>query len=131
VVGEPNAEQLKAFALYREAMEAGIAAVRDGITAADIARAENEVFRRHGLGDYVTDEYTRVRGHGMGLFADSKPHILEDVTTRIDAGMALIVHPNTYHPEVGYLVLGDSVVVTDRGAEVLTATPRELFEVAG
>ena len=93
--------------LYREAMEAGIAAVRDSITAADIARADNEVFRRYGLGDYVTDEYTRVRGHGMGLFADTKPHILEDVTTRIDAGMTLIVHPNTYHPVVGYMVLGD------------------------
>jgi Xaa-Pro dipeptidase len=129
VVGEPSHDQLAAFALYREAMEAGIAAVRDGITAADIARAENEVFRRHGLGDYVTDEYTRVRGHGMGLFADSKPHILEDVTTRIEAGMTLIVHPNTYHPVVGYMVLGDAVAVTREGCEVLAATARELFSV--
>ena len=46
VVGEANAEQRKAFALYLEAMEAGIAVVRDGVTAADIARAENDVFRR-------------------------------------------------------------------------------------
>jgi Xaa-Pro dipeptidase len=129
VVGEPSGAQCEAFALYREAMEAGIAAVRDGITAADIARAENEVFRRHGLGDYVTDQYTRVRGHGMGLFADTKPHILEDVTTRIDAGMTLIVHPNTYHPVVGYMVLGDVVAVTHEGCEVLTATARELFSV--
>lgn len=129
VVGAPSAEQRAAFALYRTAMEAGIAAVRAGITAADIARAENEVFRAHGLGDYVTDAYTRVRGHGVGLFADSKPHILEDVSTRIDAGMTLIVHPNTYHPLVGYLVLGDVVVATEQGCEVLTATPRELFSV--
>jgi Xaa-Pro dipeptidase len=129
VVGEPNGDQLAAFALYRDAMEAGIAAVRAGVTAADIARAENDVFRRHGLGDYVTDQYTRVRGHGVGLFADSKPHILEDVTTRIDAGMTVIVHPNTYHPVVGYMVLGDVVVATAQGCEVLTATPRELFSV--
>ena len=129
VMGEPNGDQLAAFALYREAMEAGIAAVRAGVTAADIARAENDVFRRHGLGDYVTDQYTRVRGHGVGLFADSKPHILEDVTTRIEAGMTLIVHPNTYHPDAGYIVLGDAVVVTETGAEVLCGTPRELFEV--
>jgi Xaa-Pro dipeptidase len=129
VVGEANNDQLAAFALYRAAMEAGIAAVRAGVTAADIARAENDVFRRHGLGDYVTDQYTRVRGHGVGLFADSKPHILEDVTTRIDAGMTLIVHPNTYHPVVGYLVLGDVVVATKDRCEVLTATPRELFSV--
>jgi len=129
VVGEPNADQLAAHALWREAMEAGIAAVRDGVTAADIARAENDVFRRHGLGDYVTSEYTRVRGHGLGLFADTKPHLLEDVTTRIDANMTLIVHPNTYHPVVGYMVLGDSLIVTKAGCDVLTATPRELFSV--
>ena len=130
VVGEPSAEQRAAHALYRDAMEAGIAVVRDGVAAADIARAENDVFRKAGLGEYTTSEYTRVRGHGMGLFADSKPHLLENVTTRIDAGMTLIVHPNTYHPAVGYLVLGDAVVVTQDGCEVLTATPRELFSVA-
>jgi len=129
VVGVASSEQLAAHALYREAMEAGIACVRDGVTAADIARAENDVFRREGLGDYVTSEYTRVRGHGMGLFCDTKPHILENVETRIDDGMTLIVHPNTYHPVVGYMVLGDAVVVTRQGCEVLTQTPRELFQV--
>jgi Xaa-Pro dipeptidase len=131
VVGEASAEQKAAHALWRESMEAGIATVRDGVTAADIAKAENDVFRKHGMGQYCTSEYTRVRGHGMGLFADSKPHLLEDVTTRIEAGMALIVHPNTYHPVVGYMVLGDGVAVTKDGCEVLIRTPRELFSVAG
>jgi Xaa-Pro dipeptidase len=131
VVGEATPEQKGAHALWREAMEAGIATVRDGVTAADIARAENDVFRKAGMGKYTTSEFTRVRGHGMGLFADSKPHILEDVTTRIDAGMALIVHPNTYHPAVGYMVLGDAIAVTKDGCEVLTGTARELFSVAG
>ena len=92
-------------------------------------RAENDVFRKYGLGDYTTSKYTRVRGHGMGLFADSKPHLLETVATRITTGMALIVHPNTYYPDVGYLVLGDGVLVTVSGCEVLTGTPRELFSV--
>jgi Xaa-Pro aminopeptidase len=131
VVGEASADQKAAHALWRESMEAGIATVRDGVTAADIAKAENDVFRKHGMGQYCTSEYTRVRGHGMGLFADSKPHLLEDVTTRIEAGMALIVHPNTYHPVVGYMVLGDGVAVTKDGCEVLIRTPRELFSVAG
>lgn len=128
-VGDPSPEQYAAHALYRELMEAGIAAVRDGVAAADIARAENDVFRKHGLGEYTSNKYTRVRGHGMGLFADSKPHLLENVTTRITAGMTLIVHPNTYHPAIGYLVLGDGVLVTKDGCEVLTQTPRELFSV--
>jgi Xaa-Pro aminopeptidase len=131
VAGRASAAQRRAFGVFREALEAGVAAVRPGATAADVARAENDVFRRYGLGDYVTSKWTRVRGHGLGLFCDSKPHILEDVDTPLVPGMALIVHPNTYHPEVGYLVLGDSVIVTERGAEVLCGTPRELFEVEG
>jgi len=130
VVGKASDAQRRAFDVYREALEAGIAAVKPGVTAADVARAENDVFRKYGLGDYVTSKWTRVSGHGLGLFCDSKPHILEDVDTPLVPGMALIVHPNTYHPEVGYLVLGDAVVVTDEGAEVLCQTPRELFEVA-
>jgi Xaa-Pro dipeptidase len=130
VAGRATAAQLGAFAIYREALEAGVAAVKPGATAADVARAENAVFRKFGLGDYVTSRYTRVRGHGLGLFCDSKPHILEDVATPLEPGMALIVHPNTYHPDVGYLVLGDAVVVTETGVEVLCGTPRELFEVS-
>jgi Xaa-Pro dipeptidase len=131
VVGKATATQLRAHDVYREALEAGIATVRPGATAADVARAENDVFRKYGLGDYVTDRYTRVRGHGLGLFVDSKPHILEDVDTVLAPGMAIIVHPNTYHPDIGYMVLGDAVLVTETGAEVLIATPRKLFELGG
>jgi Xaa-Pro dipeptidase len=130
VVGKATEVQKRAFAVYVEAMEAGIAAVKPGVRAADVAKAENDVFRKHGLGEYTTSQWTRVRGHGMGMFADSKPHILEDVETVLEPGMTLIVHPNTYHPDAGYIVLGDAVVVTDSGVEVLCKTPRELFEVA-
>jgi Xaa-Pro dipeptidase len=130
VVGKADDAQRRAFAVFVEALEAGIAAVRPGVRAGDVARAENDVFRKHGLGEYTTSQWTRVRGHGMGLFADSKPHILEDVETVLEPGMTLIVHPNTYHPEAGYIVLGDAIVVTERGAEVLCKTPRQLFEVA-
>ena len=130
VVGKANDAQRRAFTVFAEALEAGIAAVRPGARAADVAKAENDVFRKYGLGEYTTSQWTRVRGHGMGMFADSKPHILEDVNTVLEPGMTLIVHPNTYHPEAGYIVLGDAVLVTESGAEVLCKTPRELFEAA-
>jgi len=129
VLGEPSESQERAFAVYNEALEAGIAAVRPGATAGDVARAQNEVFRRHGLGDYVTSEYTRVRGHGLGLYVDGRPAVLEDVDLNLEPDMTLIVHPNTYHPEVGYFVHGDSVRVIPDGCEILTLTPRRLFSV--
>jgi Xaa-Pro aminopeptidase len=129
VIGAPSPAQRRAFAVYDEALVAGVAAVRPGATAGDVARAQNEVFRRHGLGDYVTSEYTRVRGHGLGLYVDGRPALLEDVGLVFEPDMTLVVHPNTYHPEVGYLVHGDSVRVSEEGCEVLTRTARQLFQV--
>jgi Xaa-Pro dipeptidase len=129
VLGPAAPVQRQAFAIWHEAMEAGIAAVKPGVTAADVARAENDVFRHHGLGEYTTSKYTRVRGHGLGLSTDVKPSLLEDVDIVLRPGMTVIVHPNTYHPQAGYMVLGDVVVVTETGCERLTRTPVQLFEM--
>jgi len=49
------------------------------------------------------------------------------VTTTLEENMSIIVHPNTYHPEVGYIVLGDTLIIGADGPEVLARTPRELF----
>src|SRR5258708_13844899 len=83
VLGEPSESQERAFAVYNEALEAGIAAVRPGATAGDVARAQNEVFRRHGLGDYVTPEYTPRPGHGPGLYVDGPPALPEGVPLKL------------------------------------------------
>src|SRR5271169_6559063 len=127
VVGQPSELQLKSFRVFQEALDAGLRAVRAGITASEVAKAENDVFRGYGLGQYVTSEYTRVRGHGVGLFPDQKPQVLEDVTIPLTANMTMIVHPNTYHPDVGYLVLGDTIIVTPDGHEGLSTMPRALL----
>jgi Xaa-Pro aminopeptidase len=129
VIGSPGEAQLRAFAVYDEALAAGIAAVRPGATAGEVAYAQNQVFRRRGLGEYVTSEYTRVRGHGLGVYVDGQPAVLEGVDLVLEPEMTLVVHPNTYHPEAGYFVHGDSVRVTADGCEVLTRTPRQLFSV--
>ena len=129
VLGEPTRMQLDAYAIYVQALEAGIAAVKPGATHGDVARAQNDVFRRHGLGEYVTSKYTRVRGHGMGLYVDG-PHVLEDVDLVLEPDMTLVVHPNTYHPVAGYIVLGDTVRVTETGCKVLTRTSRQLASVS-
>jgi Xaa-Pro dipeptidase len=126
VVGQPSELQLKSFRVFEEALDAGLAAVRAGVTASEVAKAENDVFRHYGLGEYVTSEYTRVRGHGIGLFPDQKPQVLEDVAIPLTANMTMIVHPNTYHPDVGYLVLGDTIIVTPDGHEALSTLPRAL-----
>ena len=128
-VGAASDAQHKSFELFNEAVAAGMAAVRPGVTAHDIAKAQNDVFRARGYGEYCTSQYTRVRGHGHGLHLDETP-IIEDNETVLPENAVFIIHPNTYTPIAGYHVLGDPVRVTPDGAEVLIGTERKLFEGA-
>jgi Xaa-Pro dipeptidase len=127
VVGPASDAQRRSFDLFNEAVEAGIAAVHPGVTAHEVARAQNDVFRARGLGQYCTSQYTRVRGHGHGLHIDETP-IIEGNETELPENAVFIIHPNTYTPIAGYHVLGDPVRVTRDGAEILISTERKLFE---
>lgn len=127
VVGKADDGQRKSFDLFNEAVEAGMAVVRPGVTAHEVAMAENDVFRKYGYGEYCTSQYTRVRGHGHGLHLDETP-IIEGNHTVLPENSVFIIHPNTYTPLAGYHVLGDPVRVTADGCEVLITTERKLFE---
>ena len=127
VVGKASDGQKRSHDLFNEAVEAGLSVIRPGVTAHEVAVAENDVFRRHGYGEYCTAQYTRVRGHGHGLHLDETP-IIEGNHTVLPENAVFIVHPNTYTPLAGYHVLGDPVVVTRTGHEVLIDTERKLFQ---
>lgn len=127
-IGPPSPEQRRSFEIFKAAADAALAVIRPGVTAAAVARAENDVFRAAGYGAYCTSQYTRVRGHGLGLHFDEDPLLWEDVDFPLRAGMVLIAHPNTYLPLAGYMVFGDTVLVTETGCELLTQTPRILFQ---
>lgn len=129
VLGEPSDDQRASHELFNEAVEAGLSVIKPGVTAHEIAVAENDVFRKHGYGEYCTSQYTRVRGHGHGLHIDEVP-LIEGEHTVLEKNSVFIVHPNTFTPLAGYHVLGDPVRITDDGYEILVDVPRELFSAA-
>ena len=128
VLGEPNAQQRESFSIFREAQQAAVDYLKPGVNISDVARVQNDVFRKFGYGEYTGPKYTRVRGHGIGLHCDENPYVLEDVNYTVKEGMTLIAHPNTYLPLSGYMVFGDSLVVTANGCEALNHTERTLFQ---
>jgi Xaa-Pro dipeptidase len=127
VLGEPNAAQRESFAIFAEAQQAAEDLIRPGVNVREVARAQNDVFRKNGYGEYTGSKYTRVRGHCLGLFPDETPHILEDVDYVIKENMVLIAHPNTYLPLAGYMVHGDTLLVTAAGSMRLNSTGKKLF----
>src|SRR5215469_1834972 len=127
VLGEPNPEQRRAFEIFFEAQKAAEQLLKPGVDIADVARVQNDVFRKYGYGEYTSAKYTRVRGHGLGLHCDENPWILEDVHYTVKEGMVVIAHPNTYLPLSGYMVFGDALLVTANGCTPLNRAERKLF----
>jgi len=127
VIGAPNAQQLRSFEIFREAQQAAEDFLKPGVNVSDVARVQNDVFRREGFGEFTGSKYTRVRGHNLGLHPDEHPYVLEDVDCVVNEGMVLIAHPNTYLPLSGYMVFGDTLVVTSEGCERLNNTEKRLF----
>ncbi|HEY2591570.1 MAG TPA: Xaa-Pro peptidase family protein [Steroidobacteraceae bacterium] len=127
VIGEPSDKQLEAYRIFSEAQQAAQDLLRPGVDIADVARVQNDVFRKNGYGEYTGSKYTRVRGHNLGLYPDELPHVLENVHYLCKKDMVLIAHPNTYLPLSGYMVFGDTLLVTDSGCVSLNRTERKLF----
>jgi Xaa-Pro dipeptidase len=128
VIGEPSAKQREAFAIFAESRQAAEDLLKPGVNIADVARVQNDVFRKFGYGDYTGPKYTRVRGHNLGLHPDENPYVLEDVNYIVKEGMVVIAHPNTYLPLSGYMVFGDTLLVTADGCTSLNTTERKLFQ---
>ena len=67
------------------------------------------------------------RGHCLGLYPDETPHILEDVDYVLKQDMVVIAHPNTYLPLSGYMVFGDTMLITESANTRLNKTEKKLF----
>jgi Xaa-Pro aminopeptidase len=127
-IGPPSAKQLESHAIFAEAQQAAQELLRPEVDISDVARVQNDVFRRHGFGEYTGAQYTRVRGHNLGLYPDELPHVLESTHYICKKDMVIIAHPNTYLPLSGYMVFGDTLLVTDSGCVSLNQTEKRLFQ---
>jgi Xaa-Pro dipeptidase len=127
VLGEPTALQHRKFAMLLEAEDAGLARAMPGQPTSGIAKAVNEVIGAAGYADYCRPPYMRTRGHGLGLGGVAPSDLNEGSPGVLVSGMTMVVHPNQYIPETGYMMLGDTVTIEADGPRLLTRTPRELF----
>jgi Xaa-Pro dipeptidase len=130
VIGEPLPAIRKNYVILQDAMGEGLAAARAGASVADVTRAMNAVFGKAGYADFCRPPYMRVRGHGLGITSDRPGDIVERNARLLESGMMFVMHPNQYLPESGYLMCGESVVVTASGARALSARPAQLDVIA-
>ncbi len=112
---KPTAPQIEAFEASIAAVEGGIAAIRPGATAGEVARAG---FKRLIEAGYSPESDFSGLGHGIGLGWDS-PWLVVDETWVLEPGMVLCVERSVEkHGHVGDFE--ETVLVTPTGCEKIS-----------
>lgn len=129
-LGAPSPLLQEKYQLLVSAMLSGLQRIRPGAAVQEICLEVDRVLSDAGYAEYCRSPYMNRRGHGLGISSVAPGNVALDNTTKVEPGMIFVVHPNQYIPEVGYMLCGEPVLVTDEGVEMLTATPSALASVA-
>lgn len=128
VLGEPEPPLKEKYEMLLRALDASIQPVRSGAPAAQISIAMNRVIGDAGYAKYCHPPYMRARGHGIGVGSIAPGSVIDDDTKGdLEKNQIIVIHPNQYLPETGYLACGETFLVTDAGAERLSETETKLY----
>jgi len=144
-IGEPNKAQLKAFNIVLEMQEAALNFMKPGLDLNEVWIASDNVLRTYYPNVRDLDWYWLKTGHSLGLDYNDpvlsdvfpNPYLLknEDIekqgqgksSIKIQEGMLFELHPNIFIPDEAAGVIGDMVLVTEEGHEILNRFPRQLI----
>jgi len=108
------------YKLVRAANQAGLDAVRAGVTSGSVDAAARDVVRAQGY------DYGHGTGHGVGLEIHESPPVRQGAQLVLEEGMALTVEPGIYIPGTGGVRIEDTVIVRPDGCDILTGSTKEL-----
>ncbi len=123
VSGRFSKRQREIYEIVLEAQQKAIDAVRPGLTMRDVHKVAADHIASKGYGKY----FVHSTSHWLGLLV----HDTGSFRGKLEPGMVLTVEPGIYIPEENLGVrIEDVVVVTKKGAELLTARlPRSVKEL--
>ncbi len=124
-VGPPSSEARRLYDAVLEAQQSAIAAVRPGVTAAEIDGAARRVLRRHKLARY----FTHSTGHGLGLEIHEAPRLAKGQSQKLEPGMVITIEPGVYVPGKWGVRIEDVVVVTASSCKVLSPADKGLVVI--
>jgi Xaa-Pro aminopeptidase len=134
VVGTPAPELREFHALCLEALEQALAGTRAGVVGHDLFAETCRLFEAHGYptllskapGEVLEEGFFHSLGHGVGLQLHEQPSLGMTREDPFVAGDVISLEPGLYRQGYGGCRLEDLVLVTESGAENLTAFPYEL-----
>ena len=124
-VGEVSDEVREVHEIVRRAQQAGVDAVRPGVTCQDIDRAARAVITDAGYGE----QFIHRTGHGIGVTTHEPPYMVEGEEQQLRPGMCFSVEPGIYLAGRFGVRIEDIVTVTEDGVRSFNTTDHALATV--
>jgi Xaa-Pro aminopeptidase len=107
--------------------------IRPGMKCSDIYRIAveraNTLGREGQFQNFGRGRRSRLIGHGIGLELNEPPIPSEYDHSTVDNGYVIALDMHMMDESAGVVKLEDMVLITQGGNEILTRTPRDLFEL--
>ena len=125
-VDTPKKAVIDVFSVLYDAHMTALDAAVSGVTGAELDAAARNVISRAGYGDY----FRHSLGHGLGYEVHEHPRVsYTNKHEQIPTNCVVTIEPGIYLPGKFGMRIEDDVVVTPKGAQILTTAPRELVIV--
>ncbi|HXE08906.1 MAG TPA: Xaa-Pro peptidase family protein [Acidobacteriaceae bacterium] len=124
-MGRASDEERAVYDAVLAAQEAGVAAVRSGVTGGEVDEAGRAVLRTAKLDKW----FTHSTGHGVGLEIHEGPRLGAKQKQKLEPGMVVTIEPGVYMPGRFGVRIEDMVLVTASGGEILTPCTKAWIEL--
>jgi Xaa-Pro aminopeptidase len=124
-VGKASSEQRKIYNIVRSVQEEILLEVKPGLPCQELDKKARAKLEKYGL----ANSFKHNLGHGVGLEIHEAPTLSVLSREVLSENMVVTIEPGVYIRGFGGVRIEDLVLVTGKGAEVLTQAPKDLLEV--
>lgn len=125
VLGKASNRQKEIYEIVRRAQEAGLSAIKRGVSCFDADKAARDVIEGAGYGK----NFGHSLGHGVGLLIHEAPTLSPKSDIVLCDNMIVSCEPGIYIPDFGGVRIEDLVCVRGDKCRVLSKSSKKLTEI--
>lgn len=124
-VGEISEREKELYNIVLEAVLSAEHVAVKGAYIPDVDKAARDVIIKAGYGKYFKNRV----GHGIGYMVHESPDIKTSNKRVLEEGMAFTIEPGIYIPGEGGCRIEDTLLISDKGTEILFKTTKDIIIV--